>query len=68
MQQIRSGPEQRWRVLVTYSAAPGYTYTRGEWADSPMLRPLHDQLDEQHDASRGHGDADREYRGAQHNA
>jgi hypothetical protein len=40
VQQIRSGPEQRWRVLVTYTTAPGFTYTRGEWADSPRLAVL----------------------------
>ncbi|MDQ1667403.1 MAG: hypothetical protein QOH75_3434 [Actinomycetota bacterium] len=40
VQQIRSGPEQRWRVLVTYTTAPGFTFTRGEWADSPRLAPV----------------------------
>jgi hypothetical protein len=43
VQQIRSGPDQRWRVLVTYTTAPGFTYTRGEWADSELLRPEPDQ-------------------------
>jgi hypothetical protein len=39
VQRIWSGPDRRWRVLVTYSTAPGFTYTRGEWADSELLRP-----------------------------
>jgi hypothetical protein len=29
-----------WRVQVTYSTAPGFTFTRGEPADSPRLAPL----------------------------
>ncbi|MDT7786681.1 MAG: hypothetical protein QOF58_5100 [Pseudonocardiales bacterium] len=40
VQQVRSGPNQRWRVLVTYTTAPGFTFTRGEWADSPRLAPV----------------------------
>jgi hypothetical protein len=40
VQQIRSGPDLRWRVLMTYTTAPGFTYTRGEWADSPRLAVL----------------------------
>jgi hypothetical protein len=40
LQQIRSGSERRWRVLVTYTTAPGFTHTRGEWADSDVLAPL----------------------------
>jgi hypothetical protein len=40
VQQVRSGPDRRWRVLVTYSTAPGFTFTRGEWADSDRLAPV----------------------------
>jgi hypothetical protein len=28
VQQVRAGPQRRWRVLVTYRTAPGFSYTR----------------------------------------
>jgi hypothetical protein len=40
IQQIRSGPQRRWRVLVRYTTEPGYQYMRPEWADSDRLRPV----------------------------
>lgn len=40
VQQIRSGPGRRWRVLVSYATAPGFTFGRSEWADSHRLAPL----------------------------
>jgi hypothetical protein len=40
LQQVRSGPARRWHVLITYSTAPGFTFGRGEWADSDRLAML----------------------------
>jgi hypothetical protein len=64
VQQIRSGPDQRWRVLVTYTTAPGFTYTRGEWADCELLRP-DPEHDDQHQAAEARGQAEREYEAAE---
>jgi hypothetical protein len=38
LQQLRAG--RRWHVLVTYSTAPAFTFTWGEWADSDLLAVL----------------------------
>jgi hypothetical protein len=64
VQQVRAGPDRRWRVLVTYRTAPGFNYARGEWADSELLRP-EPQHDEQRDAGGAHGDAEGEHEAAQ---
>jgi hypothetical protein len=64
VQQIRSGADQRWRVLVTYTTAPGFTYTRGEWADCELLRP-DPEHDDRHQVAEARGQAEREYEAAE---
>jgi hypothetical protein len=50
LQQIRSGPDRRWRVLVACSTGQGFNHLRGEWADCELLRP-EDEHDQQGDAA-----------------